>query len=72
MYACVCLSSYVLCIAIECLHIHNNENKHKNNHGYGVKSAILLYKFQCMRMHAVIKSVKTPSYLIEVYGSTAF
>ena len=33
--------------AIERLHIHSNENKHKNNHGYGVKSAILLYQFQC-------------------------
>ena len=33
--------------SIERLHIHSNENKHKNNHGYGVKSAILLYQFQC-------------------------
>ena len=44
--------SYVLLlkynyVAIVRLHIHSNENKHKNNHGYGVKSAMLLYQFQC-------------------------
>ena len=33
--------------AIERFHIHSNENEHKNNHGYIVKSAILLNQFQC-------------------------
>ena len=32
---------------IERFHIHSNENEHKNNHGYIVKSAILLNQFQC-------------------------
>ena len=50
---------------IERLHIYSSENKYKNNHGYGVKSAILLYKFQCV-------CCDKNSYLIEVYGSTAF
>ena len=42
---------------IERLHIHSNNNKHKNNHGYSVKSAILLYKFQCASCD---ESVKMP------------
>ena len=33
--------------SIERFHIHSNENEHKNNHGYIVKSAILLNQFQC-------------------------
>ena len=41
------VGAHVIRFAIERLHIHSNENKHKNNHGYGVKSAILLYQFQC-------------------------
>ena len=32
---------------IERFHIHSNKNVHKNNHGYIVKSAILLNQFQC-------------------------
>ena len=30
-------------MCIERLHIHSNETKHKNNHGYSVKLAILLF-----------------------------
>ena len=43
--------------SIERLHFHSNENRHKNNHGYSVESAILLYKFQCTSYN---KSFKTP------------
>ena len=47
---------------IERFHIHDNKNSHKNNPGYSVKSAILLYKFQCASYD---KKCKT-AYLIEV------